>query len=133
MLNKLMRGENISLNEDGKQRRDFVHVDDVVAANLQAMDLNSDGCSIINLGTGVETSLLEFSNYAQQAIREVLHREPGKIELSNKLQEGDVRHCKIDCSNARDYLGFKPTTTLRQGLFEWVSRSLSLPTDRCQA
>jgi len=122
MLEKLIRGETIFLNEDGNQKRDFIHVDDVVAANIQALHAKSRGCSIINLGSGTETSLLEFSTYARQSIKEHLQKEAGKVEVTNKLHEGDVRHCKIDCANAREFLGFKPKVTLRQGLSAWVSR-----------
>jgi UDP-glucose 4-epimerase len=53
--NKLLRNENPIINGEGKQTRDYVFVEDVVKANVTA--LNDDSSDIYNVGTGIETSV----------------------------------------------------------------------------
>ena len=60
---KMLRGEGVTINGDGTQTRDFVHVSDVVAANLAVSD--SDQAGPFNVGTGIETSINDL--YAAMA------------------------------------------------------------------
>lgn len=103
--------------EDGRQRRDFVHVRDVARAIIAAAERPVPG-EAINVGSGAAVSVLE--------IAEVLAAEMKKdIEprILGKYRQGDIRHCFADISKARRRLGWEPQISFRQGipeLVEWV-------------
>ena len=65
-LNKLLAGASPTINGDGLQTRDYVHVSDVVAANLAAA--GRSGFRIYNVGTGVETSVVELYHGLERAL-----------------------------------------------------------------
>ncbi len=57
-MEKIKNNEAPTIFGDGKQTRDFIHVDDVVSANMHSLDKNLTG--IYHVGTGVETSVNEL-------------------------------------------------------------------------
>ncbi|MBI9076349.1 MAG: SDR family NAD(P)-dependent oxidoreductase [Desulfatibacillum sp.] len=98
---------------DGMQSRDFIFVRDVVQANLLAMISPKVGAGeAINVGTGMEISLLDLLDY----IRDIGDR--GFEVLYKDSRPGDVRHSRGDISMARELLGFEPAYTIRNGLAE---------------
>jgi dTDP-L-rhamnose 4-epimerase len=96
--------------EDGGQSRDFVHVDDIVQANLLVMrDARAD-YGVFNVGTGLSVSI--------RAIAGLLARLYGSSiepDITLKYRAGDIRHCYADVSRLTA-LGFKPSVVLEQGL-----------------
>lgn len=104
--------------EDGKQSRDFVHVDDIVQANLLALETNKADYESINIGTGRATSVTEIATLLSTGLGKTI-----KPEIVSKYREGDIRHCVGDISKARELLGYSPAITLEAGLvelLEWV-------------
>src|SRR3954468_4438962 len=95
-----------TLYEDGLQQRDYVHIADVVRANLLALDSEEMNFQSYNVGTGKTTTVLE---YAQE-----LSRQMG-VELEPKLpgayRVGDVRHT-VSSIEKITQLGWKPTKDL---------------------
>ena len=115
---RLLNGQPPLIFEDGRQSRDFVHVSDIVQANLAALERDVDAPTGINIGTGVSTSVIEVA----ELLAEGLGVDPG-MEVVGQYREGDVRHCFADISLARDVLGYEPTVTLKEGIPEllaWV-------------
>ena len=102
--------------EDGEQTRDFVHVSDIVRANLLALDTNAADYQAINVGTGRATSIRAVSNLLAQGLGVDL--EP---EIVGKYREGDIRHCVADISKAKSLLGYEPQVTLERGIPELLS------------
>ncbi len=101
--------------EDGGQTRDFVHVRDIVRANLLALrDPRADG-GIFNVGTGEPVSIAQVARLLAE--RYGVRVEP---ELTLKYRAGDIRHCVADISRLRA-LGFSPSVTLGEGLRELVA------------
>ncbi|WP_265107852.1 NAD-dependent epimerase/dehydratase family protein [Halosolutus halophilus] len=101
--------EPITVAGDGEQTRDFVHVSDVVRANLRAATTDAVGAAY-NVGTGDRTSIQDLA----ETIREVtdssspiVHRDP---------RAGDIRHSGADLSRATRRLGFEPRVSLESGL-----------------
>jgi UDP-glucose 4-epimerase len=93
---------------DGLQTRDYVYVEDVVAANLAAAETGVSGP--INIGTGVQTTVLELVD----ALAELGGRE---LEPEHAPERpGEVRHIALDYARAREELGWEPGTSLREGL-----------------
>src|SRR5262249_33487914 len=90
---------------DGEQRRDFVHVSDIVAANLLAMDSRLSW-GIYNIGTGKATSVNEVARLLCDRIAPGLH--PGHVAA----HAGELRNSIPAIGRARADLGFEPRATL---------------------
>ena len=116
---RLLNGNRPLIFEDGEQTRDFVHVSDIVQANLRALETNAADYQAINVGTGVATSISTVSRLLADGLN--LDLEP---EIVAKYREGDIRHCVADISKAKSLLGYEPQVTLERGipeLLSWVS------------
>ncbi len=104
--------------EDGRQTRDFVHVSDVVRANLAALEQEAANGRVYNVGTGAATSVLQ--------VAEILGKELGfsePAELTHRYRAGDVRHCVADATRIARELGFRARVTLADGfreLLDWL-------------
>ena len=112
--------------EDGLQTRDFVHVSDIVQANLLAMNSDKANGQIFNVGTGQAVTICEVAELlieAMQSDPSLRSRACLKAEIVNRFRVGDIRHCFADVSKIRETLGFEPKVSLNYGikeLVEWV-------------
>ena len=105
---KLLEGSRPTIFGDGKQTRDYVYVGDVVSANLAAAA--SDASGAFNIGTGVETSVVDLV----EALAAISGR-PFEAEHAEE-RPGEVRHIALDASRAKSELGWAPAVELRTGL-----------------
>jgi dTDP-L-rhamnose 4-epimerase len=103
--------------EDGNQRRDFVHVCDVVRACRLALDVPDAVGEIINIGGKQNYSIKEIA----ERMAKVLNKEHLHAEICGKYRVGDIRHCFADISLAKRVLGYEPSITLEAGLTELAS------------
>ncbi len=110
---KLLRGEQPIINGDGTQRRDYIHVSDVVRANLAA--LTSDFVGAVNLGTGIETDVNTLFRLLRTLCGSTAREEHGPEK------PGEQRRSVIDCSLARRVLGWQPQVSLEDGLRQTVA------------
>jgi dTDP-L-rhamnose 4-epimerase len=108
---RLRNGQPPVIFEDGGQTRDFVHVQDVVAAFCLALERPQVTDVAVNVGTGQATSVLEVAGLLGKALG--VATEP---EIVGKFREGDVRHCIADIERARRLLGFAPRMALADGI-----------------
>lgn len=113
---RLLNGNRPLIFEDGEQTRDFVHVSDIVRANLLALETDRADYQAINVGTGRPTSVRTVSNLLAKGLE--LDLEP---EIVAKYREGDIRHCVADISKAKSLLGYEPLVSLEQGIPELLS------------
>jgi dTDP-L-rhamnose 4-epimerase len=115
---RLLQNQRPLVFEDGNQRRDFVHVEDVAGAYVQALEKpGADGLAV-NVGSGRSISVLEIAATLRQALGKSL--EP---EITGKYRDGDIRHCFGDISLIRERLGWEPCYDFASGLrpmLEWV-------------
>lgn len=102
------------VHDDGKQTRDFVHVRDVVHANIAIAESGRTG-EAYNVGSGRRTSINELAETVIRIAEADLEPEHGP------QREGDVRHSCADISKIRSDIGFEPTVDLRTGLTELVT------------
>jgi dTDP-L-rhamnose 4-epimerase len=126
---QLLGGRAPSIFEDGLQRRDFVHVSDVVRANLLAADAPRAPGRAVNVGTGASITILDLA----RRLAELLGRDV-EPQVTQRFRAGDVRHCWADVSLARDLLGFAATADRDielQRLAAWVLGQT--PVDRTAA
>lgn len=113
--------------EDGRQMRDFVHVQDVARAFATVLDSDRQTWDVFNVGSGTPISVNEIAG--------VLARLLGKNiapEVLNKYRVGDIRHCFGDISRIEQAYGFKPERDMETGmaeLIDWVSHTKP-PVDR---
>jgi UDP-glucose 4-epimerase len=108
---------------DGTQTRDYVYVGDVVAANLAAAQADVHGA--INIGTGVETSVLELI----AVLRELAGAESFEPRFE-PARLGELARSCLDVTLARETLGWTPSVTVREGLRLTFEASRAAPT-RC--
>lgn len=100
--------------EDGLQTRDFIHVSDIVQANLLAMAKPEADYQAFNVGTGQAVSVLDIAKM-------LIHLYGGTIQpnIVQKFRAGDIRHCAADVTRLKT-LGFAPKVKLQDGLKELV-------------
>lgn len=133
VLELLAAGESPVIHEDGMQTRDFIFVDDLVAANLLALTQQHDANIDIFNVSSLHMPLLDFVKQIAQAVAGVLSRKPIEPVVDGKLIAGDVRHCWVDCSKMHELLGFHPQEDLAHGaqtLVEWFARFKGLTAAR---
>ncbi|PPQ38535.1 dTDP-L-rhamnose 4-epimerase [Rhodoblastus acidophilus] len=111
---RLLNGRAPLVFEDGRQRRDFIHVSDVAAAFLAALDAPGAAGQVYNIGSGESRDILDVAGALAQAV-DRLDIAP---ELTGQRRAGDIRHCFADISKARAELGFAPKTAFAAGVAE---------------
>lgn len=102
---------------DGLQTRDFIYVKDVVDGLIHVME-SVDGSMVVNLGTGVETSILDLA----RLILELYGRKDLKPIFTDP-RPGDVRRSVADISRLKS-LGWSPRYSLRSGLYDMLQHRL---------
>lgn len=120
--NKLVKGEPIQIYNNGDMYRDFTYVDDIVkgvrAVMQKSPEPTEDGAfyKIYNIGNSKPESLMRFVEILENClIKENIISSPGKKELL-PMQPGDVYQTFADVSDLEKDFGFKPSTSLEQGL-----------------
>ena len=105
---RLAEGERPIVFGDGLQTRDYIHVDDVVTANLAAAE--SDASGPFNIGTGVETTVL-------QLVEALAPHATAPFEPDHRPERpGEVRRIALDCTRAREVLGWEARVGLEDGI-----------------
>lgn len=106
-LEQLKRGEALEIHGDGLQRRDFVHVLDVVRANIAALE-KPVRHAVINIGSGTSTSVQELAD--RISTRQVF----------GPRRRGDAMETLADITRARRLLDWEPSVRLTEGLREMM-------------
>ena len=109
-IRAFLRREGVALFGDGQQTRDFCFVRDVVRANLLACETPGIGGQVLNVGTGVPTSVQDLLGELRVLFDRVIdvRLEPARA--------GDLRHSQADTRRAAEVLGFRSDTSLSAGL-----------------
>jgi UDP-glucose 4-epimerase len=117
-ITRMLAGERPVIYGDGEQSRDFVFVEDVVAANLAAADSEVKR-AIINIWTGESWTLNRLVENLNEILRSNL--EP----VYEPPRQGEVRHSEADVSLAGKSIGFTPAIPFAEGLrrtVEWFQK-----------
>jgi UDP-glucose 4-epimerase len=109
--NKILKGESPTVFGDGNQTRDYVFIEDVVRANVLALE-GKEG--IYNIGTGKETSL----NRLIEIFLDVLGKEVKPEYAPQRI--GEVYRISLDCERAKRELGFVPKYPLAEGIIKTI-------------
>ena len=113
-LQRIQQKKSPKINGDGLQTRDFVHIDDVVKANVLAMDSDINH-RFLNVGSGLPTSVLDLANLIIEVSGLSLEPIHGS-ELS-----GDVRATQADIKLIRKLLNWEP----KMKLDDWLAKIIS--------
>lgn len=115
-LKQALRGGTLVAHGDGSQTRDYIYVDDVVSAMVAAATAPNLNGEIINIGVGVETSIMDL-------IRTVLDITGSKANVVYNTQTSSgVSRMKADLTVAKEKLRFVPSIKLEEGLRLTIQR-----------
>jgi dTDP-L-rhamnose 4-epimerase len=118
---RIMHGEPPMVFEDGRQRRDFVHVSDVARAFLLALDRPEANGEVFNIGSGEDRSVEEVARLQAAS----MGRPDIAPTITQQARAGDIRHNIPDLTKARERLGYEAREDFARGLerlAEWVAR-----------
>jgi dTDP-L-rhamnose 4-epimerase len=122
---RLLNGRPPLVFEDGLQQRDFVHVRDIAAACLAALERPEVSDDVLNVGSGQSRTILSVGH---DLARIMGHRETTP-HVTGKYRVGDIRHCFADISKIGARLGFAPQVRFEDGLAElaeWLSGEIAV-------
>ncbi|WP_307795806.1 NAD-dependent epimerase/dehydratase family protein [Amycolatopsis sp. 195334CR] len=115
----LERGEAPTVLEDGRQRRDFVHVDDIARANLRALDVEPpEEITAVNVCSGEPHTV---GDMAAELARACGGPEP---RIVGGARPADVRHVVADPALAEKLLGFTASVGFREGVAGFATAPL---------
>ena len=119
-LSRALEDEPLVVHGDGEQTRDFVHIDDVVRANLAAGTTDETGVAY-NVGSGRSVTIRDLAEIVTDLVDSESPIEHGPA------RPGDVRHSEADIDRARRHLGYEPSVPLREGLQTMVENRTPVP------
>ena len=121
----------INVFEDGLESRDFVYIDDVVEATAAAVMGDSGDGEVINVGSGVRSTVLEVL----AALAASYDVEP-HYRISGDFRLGDIRHNVADTHRMHELLGVSAGWSLNQGIgsfAQWARQELERGLDGCSS
>ena len=116
--NLIMSGKPINIFEDGHESRDFVYIDDVVQATVQALFNPAAAHGVFNVGSGVPVDVMTVARTLVQLLGTDV-----PISVSGNFRLGDIRHNYACLDKAARLLGFSPRFDFNTGLrlfCDWV-------------
>jgi len=114
--NRLLRKLPPIIYGDGEQTRDFVYIQDVIEANILALNTKKAAGEAFNIGTGTNTSV----NQIAEILKDKMNRKNLK-NIHADPRPTDIRHGYADVSKAKRMLGFHPKVPLKEGLIKLVN------------
>lgn len=114
--NLVRQGKGLNIFEDGLESRDFVYIDDVVAATAACAAPDVHGIVALNVGSGIRTSVL---NVARMIAAHFHANVP--IDVTGAFRLGDIRHNFADISRLVQLTGVKPQRSFADGLEQFLS------------
>jgi dTDP-L-rhamnose 4-epimerase len=109
---RYLNGRAPVIFEDGRQQRDFVHVRDLAAGCLLALESAQARDEVFNLGSGRAYSVLQIA----ERLGQVLGKPHLMPEVCGNYRAGDIRNCFADIAKAERMLGYRPQVALESGL-----------------
>lgn len=111
----LYSGKEPVIYEDGQQLRDYVNIEDVVRANLLALENSRMDYQVYNVGGGKAYTVFDLANMAARVLgKEVKSKASGKFRL------GDTRHITSDISKLKT-LGWQPTNSIEKSVRDYLN------------
>lgn len=124
---RIRRNQHLPIFEDGNETRDFVHVEDVANSFKAAVEHQSELSAVMNVGTGIKTSVVEIATHLSNAFGVVAN-----LVTTNQYRIGDIRHNFANVAELKSRLYYKPAIAISEGMkrfARWVERQ-PLPEDK---
>ena len=112
---RIRNNSAINIFEDGKESRDFVYIDDVVAITAKAVEHEQQIVDVFNVGSGVATDVSTIAETLQHLLGEKV-----STNITGQFRVGDIRHNFADLTKVKEVLGFKPSVYIEEGLRRFV-------------
>lgn len=122
-IKQLMNHSSPVINGDGEYSRDFTYIDNVIQMNLLAITTNNAQAvnSVYNTAYGERTTLNDLINDLREALSEY-DPEISKIEIKyGPNRKGDIPHSLASIDKAKEFLGYNPQYSLKDGLKQAIS------------
>jgi len=112
--NKIQKGEPIPVFNNGQMKRDFTFIDDIIAGTVAAIEKN-ETCEVFNLGNNNWENLMDMIGLIE-------HELGRKADIQFMgMQPGDVEKTFADIEHSTQKLGYKPTTTINEGIPQFIN------------
>ena len=116
-IGNVLRGEPINIFGDGEQTRDFIYIDDIVEAWINALERPQTYGKMINLGSGSSYKI----NYIAKCVIEIIAGDNARYSVNKQpARSGEQRHVNADISLANKILDWNPKMEFYQGLEETI-------------
>jgi dTDP-L-rhamnose 4-epimerase len=125
-VGRALREEPLVVYEDGLQTRDFVHINDVVEANMRVLENEEANFQAFNVGSGKATTVLEYANLVRKKLSSNI-----ELDFPREYRRGDNRHSVSNVDKLRA-LGWSPKrdlTTILDDFLAWVESIGGIPLD----
>jgi nucleoside-diphosphate-sugar epimerase len=119
ILNSAIKRQNVIWKEGGGQELEYLHVDDCARAVILALEAENLPYNEVNIGSGINTSIIQIGNIVSQIYPEC------RIEIKGGALGYDLLG-PFDCTRARNWLGFAPQVALEDGIAtyaEWLEKN----------
>ncbi len=119
---RALHGEPLVITGTGEETRDFIYVDDLVTGLLVAAEATGAPGEAFNLGTGIQTRVIDLAEIVIKACRST-----SRIEFAPRRPWDRSIHREADISKAKSVLGFQPTVGIREGVertVDWFRANL---------
>jgi len=134
-INAMIKNNDVFVNGDGETSRDFCYIDNVVQANilaalvgrLEQKKMKLANNQIYNIAVGGRTTLNELYFILKDNLSNHFSHLEGALPIYRDFREGDVRHSQADISKAKNFLNYRPSHTVKDGLteaMEWYINNL---------
>jgi dTDP-L-rhamnose 4-epimerase len=109
-------GKTIEVYEDGNESRDFVYIDDVINATMNAIQYKGNFVGALNVGSGTPVDVLTVAN--------MINRYFGgksEVKVTGAFRMGDIRHNKADLTSSKNILNYSPKVLFEDGLNQFLN------------
>ena len=126
---QVLNGENPTINGDGSYSRDFTYIDNVLKMNYLALTTENKKAfgQVFNTAIGNRISILEMTDLIVKGLRNRISGL-GEIKINfGPNRDGDVAHSHADISKAKNFLGYEPSYSFKEGLsdsLDWYIKNL---------
>ncbi len=115
-ITKAMNNEDLPINGDGKQTRDFTYIDDVVQANIKALECENEKA----FGRGYNIGYSDKIDIKTLANRIIENTNSSSKLKFGEPRKGDIQDSYADINLAKKYLGYNPETKIDEGLMKTI-------------
>lgn len=122
---RIKNGNEIVVFEDGKESRDFVYIDDVIAATVAGIEQPEAAYEVFNVGSGIQTDVVKVARSLVKA-----YGVDVPVRISGNFRLGDIRDNFADLTKITSALGFVPTIDFATGIqlfADWVNCQEVMP------